>query len=154
MNFNPDDLLNLQLEGANDTKLIQIPADTYIGVIKAMDITEVTQRADNGDEVKRQVLRVSIGIDNEAVKEATGMADPRGRWDCFLDLTPNGGLDMGKGKNVNLGKIREAVGMNDPTQPFSMRAMVGRPLQATFELKKDKKSGDMFSNITKVAALS
>ena len=36
------------------------------------------------------------------------------------------GLDMGKGKNVALGRLREATDLNVPGQPFAMAMFPGR----------------------------
>ena len=46
--------------------------------------------------------------------------------DQMFDLTDTGAFDMGKGRNVGLGRLREALGMNAPGEPFSMGAIRGR----------------------------
>lgn len=47
----------------------------------------------------------------------------------FLDVSPQGGLDMTKGKNIQLGKIREALNQNIPGQPWSLPMIKGQPLR-------------------------
>ena len=43
----------------------------------------------------------------------------------MLDTNPQGGLDMSAGKNVGLGRLREAVGKNDPDVAFSFHQLPG-----------------------------
>ena len=46
---------------------------------------------------------------------------------ALFDLNEAGnGLDMGKGKNVALGRLREATDLNVPGQPFAMAMFPGR----------------------------
>lgn len=55
----------------------------------------------------------------------------------LLDLTDAGQLDMSAGKNGRLGRYREALGMNTPGQPFSIRQMQGRQIKATIKHRPD-----------------
>ena len=41
-------------------------------------------------------------------------------------LSDSGGLDMGKGRNVGLGRLREALNLNQPGQSFSFSMIPGR----------------------------
>ena len=44
----------------------------------------------------------------------------------MLDLTDSGSMDMGKGRNVGLGRLREALNLNQPGQVFSFSMIPGR----------------------------
>lgn len=44
----------------------------------------------------------------------------------FLDLTPSGSIDNGKGRNNAQRAYRTALGMNNPGEPFSWRATQGK----------------------------
>jgi len=44
---------------------------------------------------------------------------------AFLDLTPQGGIDNGKGKNRQQRVYREATGNNVPGTPFAWRMLTG-----------------------------
>jgi hypothetical protein len=46
--------------------------------------------------------------------------------DVMLDLTDSGQLDMAKGRNVRLGRLREALDLNAPGRPFSFAMIQGR----------------------------
>lgn len=47
----------------------------------------------------------------------------------FLDLTPEGGIDNGVGKNRGQRLYRDALGLNKPGQPFSWQMVVGQILR-------------------------
>lgn len=53
------------------------------------------------------------------------MAEPSVRQTLWLDTTESGGLDFGKGKNVGLGRLREALGQNAPGKPWAPGMLVG-----------------------------
>jgi hypothetical protein len=69
----------------------------------------------------------------------------------MLDLNEGGQLDMGKGKNVSLGKLREAIGLNSPGQPFSFSMIQGRMALGFVQHRVD---GDqVFAEIKRVQKL-
>ena len=45
---------------------------------------------------------------------------------AFLDLTPQGSIDNGKGKNRQQKAYRDATGMNVAGEPFAWRMLTGR----------------------------
>jgi hypothetical protein len=45
----------------------------------------------------------------------------------MLDLTEEGMLATGKGRNVLLGRLREATGLNQSGEPFAFPMLTGRP---------------------------
>lgn len=53
------------------------------------------------------------------------------------DVTPNGGLDMAKGKNVKLNRLRDAVGLNTPGQPFSIGMFSNKMVKAQVSHRVD-----------------
>ena len=52
---------------------------------------------------------------------------------AFLDLTPQGGSDNGKGKNRAQKAYRDATGMNNPGEPFAWRMLTGKIVQVKIE---------------------
>ena len=53
------------------------------------------------------------------------MAEPTVRQTIWLDLTESGSLDFGKGRNVGLGRLRDALGQNETGKPWQPGMMVG-----------------------------
>jgi len=122
--FDPASLLETTVEAANDTKVLPIPEGEYLAVIDKTSIN-TWQSKDGASSGLR--LDVEYLIDDETAKAATGRDKLTVRQGILLDLTEDGqSLDMGKGKNVGLGRLREATGLNTPGQPFAMQMLPGR----------------------------
>jgi hypothetical protein len=128
-----------QFNDANDTRYVAIPEGEYLALIK-----EKKFRQEKG----YTILDVTWLIDDAGVKEATGMKEPTVRQSIFLDVTQSGGLDFGKGKNVRLGRLREATGLNTPGQPFSFNMLEGRP--ARISVKHRLHDGETYSDVKEV----
>lgn len=67
-------------------------------------------------------LRGTIGMEKLTIRDG-----------LMLDLTDNGLIDSGKGKNGRLRMYREALDLNKPGDSFSALKMVGRPLKVKIE---------------------
>lgn len=122
-NFDPATFLNSTFEGANDTKVIPCPAGEYLALSEKVDVKQWSSKDGSSSGLKVEIL---WDIQDEAVKELLGRDSVKVMQQQMLDLTDTGALDMSKGKNVGLGRIREALDLNDPTQPFSFGQFQGR----------------------------
>lgn len=147
MSFDVNSFLDLQVTGSNDTKLVPVPVGEYLGLTGEVEVKS-WQGKDDPTKTGLKLL-VPIKIDDPAVKEATGRDTSTVVFEAMLDILPGGGLDMGKGKNVQLGRIREATGLNDPSAPFSFRMLAGRPIKASVIHEEWK--GDLYAKIKAVA---
>jgi hypothetical protein len=67
----------------------------------------------------------------------------------FLDLNEGKMIDWSVGKNGSLRRWREALGMNNPGEPFSIRQMQGRPIRV--KVKHEAYEGEMYDKIDSVA---
>lgn len=122
--FDPSSLFETTVTEVNDTKIIPIPEGEYLAVIEKADISTWTSRDGTKSGLR---LDVHYLIDDEGAKAATGREKLTVRQGLMLDLTEDGkSLDMGKGKNVGLGRLREACDLNQPGQPFAMAMIPGR----------------------------
>lgn len=142
--FDPDMFMNTETTDANDTHFVPVPVGEYPGVIKAVKPRTA------GD---KPVLEVTWGVDDAGVREVTGLEDPTVRQTVWLDLTPSGHLDFGKGKNVQLGKLREALGQNVPGQRWAPGMLVGQPGLISISHRDGKEPGEVFADVKAVAAL-
>lgn len=120
--FDVENFMNLTVEGENSTKREPCPEGEYMGIIKKVDIRPWQSKDGSKSGL---TLDVTWDIDDQGVKEALGKTEVTVRQGIMLDLTEQSGLDMGKGKNVSLGRLREAVNMNVPGQAFSFAALPG-----------------------------
>lgn len=116
--FDADTFMNSQFEGEMETKYHPIPvADDYVA-----SITKVEPRM-AGD---KPVLEVTWATTDARAVEATGQDTPTVRQTIWLDLNASGALDMGRGKNVGLGRLRAAVNQNNPGQPWQAGMLIGQ----------------------------
>lgn len=147
MSFDVNSFLDLTVTGSNDTKRIPVPIGEYIGLTGDV---EVSQWQGKEDPTKTGLkFKIAVKFDDARIQEVTGMPTNTVTYEGMLDTLPGGGLDMGKGKNVALGKIREATGKNDPSVPFSMRQLSGLPVRASVIHEEYK--GDLYAKIKAVA---
>lgn len=153
LTFDPASFLTQETSDQMDTQFILIPAGEYPALIKSVDARQ--QQNPNEPTQLWTILDVTYAIDDQGVREETGLPQPTIRQSIFLDLTEDGKLDTGKGKNVNLGRLREAVGLNQPGQAFSFGSLAGQACVVAVAHNPDKKDPDViYANVKKVAALA
>lgn len=121
-------MLDLSVTGALDTKLTPIPVGEYPCMIEEVDVKPWQGKEDPTKSGLKLLLKLEV--QDPAVKSFLNRDKVTIGYDIMLDLTPEGGLDMGKAKNVRLGALREAIGLNSPTEPFSFRMLPGKHLKA------------------------
>lgn len=140
--FSPETFFSTAITEANDTRFPNVPEGEYTAVLD-----KVEARQHDKDGKTSTILDVTWSIDDEGAKAATGLARPTVRQSIFLDMTPNGGLDMSPGKNVKLGKLREALGMNTPGKPWAPSMLIGSVARVLVRHK------DEYANIAAVSKL-
>lgn len=141
--FDPDMFMNQVTTDSTDTKFTPVP----VGEFKAV-IADV-KAAKAGD---KPVLNITWNVDSDEARAATGMDKPQVRQTIWLDLTEQGGMDMGKGKNVGLGKLREALGQNRAGQPWSPGMLNGCVAMIMVGHRAGKEAGEVFADVKAVAA--
>lgn len=116
--FDADAFMNSSVADANSTQYTPVPEGEF-----QASIASVTPRSTT---TGKALLNVAWKVDDETVRAETGMAEPTVYQTIWLDVTDSGGLDMSKGKNVGLGKLRDALGQNKPGQPWSPGMLIGQ----------------------------
>lgn len=153
LTFDPASFLSQETSDQMDTQFILIPAGEYPALIKKVEARQ-TQSTNDPSQLWT-ILDVTYTIDDQGVREETGLPEPSIRQSLFLDLDEAGHLSTGKGKNVNLGRLREAVGLNQPGQAFTFDALVGQAVIIAVKHTPDKKDPEVvYANVNKVAALA
>lgn len=133
--FSPEQFLDMQVTESNDTKVIPVPAGEYLAVVKEVKIRPWQSKADPSKA--GIALDLQWSIDDAGVKTLLGRDEVNVKQGVMLDLTDAGGLDMGKGRNISLGRLREACGLNQPGQPFSVTMLTGRVAKVKVEHRVD-----------------
>lgn len=148
--FNTDDFMNSSVEGVGSTTVTPIPAGTYMALIGNSDnaITLNAYDRKDGQPGKVRQLSVTFELLDEAgtIKAQIDGREPKHTQGYFLDITPDGKFDNGKGKNVGINKLRDALGQNSggPWNPNMLRG--AGPLQVQIVVEPDKKDASILRN--------
>ncbi len=147
--FDPKTFGQMTFTDANSTESVPIPVGEWPFTITKQEIIEWSSKTDSS----KRGLKLQLGMETEdpAIVAVTGRPKNTSRYEIMLDLTPEGGLDFGKGMNVRLGRLREAVGLNKPGAPFAFDMLLGHTVKASVkhEIYKDAP----IANIDAVAKL-
>ena len=133
--FSPEQFLDMQVTEANDTKIIPVPVGEYLAVVSEVKIRPWQSKADPSKA--GVALDLQWELDDAEVKALLGRDKVTVKQGVMLDLTDAGGLDMGKGRNSFLGRLREACSLNTPGQPFSVTMLTGRMAKVKVEHRVD-----------------
>jgi hypothetical protein len=154
--FNPDAFMNQQVAGQMDTQYIPVPESDYAAVIDDVKPRKAKDSA---------ILDVmwAIGSDQpvitgpdagKTVQQVTGLPKNIVRQSIFLDLSPEGYLDVSKGKNIQLGQLREALGQNDPQRPWGPNMLKGQMAKVTVKHRlADDGSGKIYTDVKNISRL-
>lgn len=128
--FDPDTFMQQNVDAPLSTEYELCPQGEYPAMIG--DFTRDAFRSHDfeykkgpnaGQPGTMTVFSCPFVINDDSVRQALERDTVTVFQDVVLDIGDDGGLDFGKGKNVPLGRIREAVGQNGngPWQVASLR---------------------------------
>ncbi len=146
-NFDPQAFLDSSVTEANDTKIIPVPQGEYVGVIDKVTPRPWTSKDGTSSGIAIDILWL---VEDQDVKTFLDRDIVTCKQGIMLDMLPSGALDMGKGKNIGLGRLRDAVGLNTPGQPFSFQQLPG--MMAKITVKHRLVDEDVFAEVKSVAA--
>lgn len=150
--FNADQFLQEQtVDGALDTKLPLIPVGEYPAIISKIDARQQPKRDDPSKIFT--ILDVTYTVEDQSVREVTGLDSPSIRDSLFLDINETTKkLDTGTGKNVALGALRAALGINEGQFNFGM--LLGRSCLIGIKHDPDKNDPEkVWARVARVGAL-
>lgn len=143
--FNADTFLNTQVNDSNATTFEPIP----VGEDYQASIAKIEPRM-AGD---KPVLEVTWQTSDPRAVEATGMDTPTVRQTIWLDVTESGGLDLGRGKNVGLGKLRAALNQNQPGVAWAPGMLIGQSAMLKISHRAGKSPDEVYAQVAGVTAL-
>ena len=122
--FDPEALAQQSVEGEMSTSMVPCPEGEYDAIVDSYKMKTVNTKS--GERVVCDVFYQVL--DADAIKETD--RDPlKVRGALWLDLLEDGsGLDLGSGKNIGLGLLREALGQNG-AGPWQFDDLVGQQLK-------------------------
>lgn len=148
MSFNPQAFLDASVRSSNDTKAVPIPMGDYMGVIEKV----VPRQWQSKDGSKSGVaLDIFWTIEDEQLKVEMGRTELKSKQGIMLDLDKEGSLDTSKGKNIGLGRLREAVGKNEDGEAFTFGMLPGLSAKVTISHRVDGE--DTYSEVKSVTRL-
>lgn len=147
MSFDPSTFLNTTFDEALDTKVVPVPVGEYIALAEKVDVKEWSKADGSSSGLKLEIL---WDVQDESVKELLGRDTIRVVQQQMLDLTDTGQLDFSKGKNVGLGRIREALGLNTAGEGFSFAMIQGR--LAKVKVSHRPYNDELFAEVKAIAS--
>lgn len=132
--IDPDKFLNQKISSPSETNFIPVPVDDYLCMVPINGVMPPRETT-NKDGSKSVILDINweIAESDKSFKKVsahTGMDKPFIKQSVFLDVEYDNegnviGLSEGIGKNIQLGRLREAVGLNKPGKDFSVKHLEG-----------------------------
>lgn len=135
--FDPNSFGNSSFEGKGDTRRLQLPEKDYPAFIVGPwgEDGKTRIRVEKGFVI----LDVVWQPNDPQVQQQLGVEKlPTKRQSIFLDVTPQGGLDMGPFKNGDLNRLREVCGLNQEGVKWSFQDFIGKPGIITLKNKPNK----------------
>lgn len=147
--FDPEQFLNQEHTEATSTTVEPVPEGEYSAQIENVTAKKVETK--NGDEIV--IMDIIWDILDDDVKASLGRDKVTVKQGLILDLTDEGSLDFSKGKNVRLGRLREALGQNKDGKPWSPGKMIGESATVQVTQRPDKNDPEViYNDVGRVAA--
>lgn len=140
MSFNADQFEQQVIDQSNATSFVPIPEGEYDAYIEGYKFREAK------DSV---LLDITWVIPDEQLAEKLNMEQVTARQSMFLDMTQDGNLDFGTNRNVRLGRLREALGVNGPG--FQWAQLIGKAAKIAVSQRPDANDSTIIYNDVSVA---
>jgi hypothetical protein len=148
MGFDPDSFLHETYTEANATQQAPLPEGEYVATISKVNPPRQT-------ETGYVLMEVQCTVEHPELADELGRLSSTVRYTLFLDMTESGNLDFGQGKNVSLGRLRSAVGQNEPGEPWSPSQLEGQSLNVRVKHTPNKNDPEIiYADVRGVSALS
>lgn len=149
--FNPEAFASGSFEGEGDTRRFQLPPKEYMAFVVGPFGEDKKTRIRTTDK-GHVIFEIVWQPDDAEVKQQFGLEKlPTVRQSIFLDITEQGGLDMGPFKNADLNKLREVFELNAAGVRWSFQDFIGKPARIKVEQRPNPQDpNNPFSNVTAV----
>jgi hypothetical protein len=152
--FNPELFLNQTISESNSTELLPVPEGEYVAVsdpvnaesFKSYDIKTGDRAGQKGHSLN---IQWNINDESGQLKELLGRK-PTARQNIMLDIKSDGNLEFGKGRNVELGRLREALGQNGNGQPWAFSRLGSQVAKIKVKHTLDQGTGRLYVNVVSV----
>lgn len=153
--FDVNAFMNETVDAVLDTSFVPVPDGDHMGQIgveeKSVDISHGVSPKNNKPWMR---LDVQVELTDPNLKAQLKREKVTVRYGIMLDLNEQGKLDMRPQRNVNLGKLRDAVNQNRPG-PWSFAMLKGQPIKVrTKQRKAEDGSDNIYTDVVAVAKAS
>lgn len=149
--FDPESFLDSTTDQAGSTVVTPVPVGEHKAQLK--DISKPRQETSAKDGRTFVVMDITWQILDEQMALSLGR-EPTSRQGIFLDLNPQGKLDMGEGKNVQLNRVRAAVGQNISGKAWAPVNMIGQVATVTIAHRPDKNDPEIKYDFVKKVGMA
>ena len=143
--FDPDTFMDQEVSEGNSTERLLCPPGVYSASVEEVKFS-------NGEKEGKEWVMMSLkwSIDDPSVLSELKRDKVTVRQSFFIDLTEDGGISTEKGSNVQLGKVRKALGLNEGR--FSPRMLMGQ-MALVEVVHRAQKDGTLSDEVKSVASL-
>lgn len=150
--FNPDQFLSTTTDQVGETKFYPCPVGDWNAQASKVEAKVIESGPGSQEPGKKfTVLEITWDILDEEPKRQCEQDRVTVRQSIFLDLTPGGGLDFGKNKNVTLSRLREALGQQRSGRQWAPSHITGGTAKVRVVHDPDKTTGDPRARVSMVA---
>lgn len=147
--FDVNAFLNETIDATLDTEIIPIPEGEHMGQIGTgeKDVNVATGVSTKNNKPWMRVdIRVKLTDPNLAAQ--LQREEVNARYSVMIDLDDQGKFDTRPQRNVNIGKLRDAVGQNRPG-PWNFSMLKGQPIKVKIKHRKAD-DGNTYSDVVSV----
>ena len=151
--FDPVAFEAMVIDEANETASTPVPEGTYMGLIDSTKIKAITPSKGQNAGQSVPILEVTyvLADDDGKLKRLLNREKVTVRQDLWLDVNDQGGLSFGPNQNVQLGRLRDACGMNKPGKAFGFKMLEGQgPLEIAVTVGVNEERGTSYNNVRSV----
>lgn len=156
MPFDAEAFLNsASVDAPLSTVTIPIDEGNYKAMIKEIKINEpqMINKGPRAGQMGSPVLDVTWALLDDALKAKLERDEVLVHQTVWLDIDQTGNLDTGKGKNVDLGRLREALGVNDRPGNAFQNLTGGLALLKIGQVADADNPEQKYARVKRVAAL-
>ena len=155
--FNPDVFLNTTVVESNATELLVVSEGEYTAIsggvtadnFRSFDIKKGDRAGQKGYSLD---IEWNIEDTGGAIKATIGR-EPKVRQSIMLEISSDGTLVFGKGRNVSLGRVREALNQNQTGKPWSFSMLGGQIAKVKVKHRLDPATQRTYSEVADVSRI-
>jgi len=122
--FDPQAFLDQATTDAGSTESTPIPAGEYLAIIKDVKPRQWAKKDD--PSITGVAFDIAYLIEDDNLKTLLERKEVKITQGIMMDMTEDGRIDYGKGKNITWNRLRDSANMNQPGRPFAPSHLLGQ----------------------------